>query len=219
MSKVRIWDLPTRLFHWLLVLAISGALVTQYLGGTAMAWHFRFGYLALSLVGFRVIWGLIGTRHARFASFVRGPGVILAYLRGRVAPDEATPGHNPLGALSVLAMLGVVLLQTGSGLFASDDIAAQGPLAKFVDQGLSEQISTLHAQVGAKVIYALVGLHLCAIAYYRLRRRVNLIWPMVSGDKMPARASDAVKEGWGVWVRALICFLACAATVGYLTSL
>ncbi len=219
MNKVRIWDLPTRLFHWLLVLAISGALVSQYLGGTAMAWHFRFGYLALSLVGFRVIWGLIGTRHARFASFVRGPSVVIAYLRGRMAPDKTTAGHNPLGALSVLAMLAVVLLQTGSGLFASDDIAAQGPLAKFIDQDLSEQISSLHAQLGANVIYALVGLHLCAIAYYRLRRRVNLVWPMVCGDKAPASASDAVTEGWGLWALALLCFLACAGLVGYLISL
>lgn len=219
MSKVRIWDLPTRLFHWLLVVAVTGALISQYLGGTAMAWHFRFGYLALALVGFRMGWGLIGSRHARFASFVRGPAALINHLRGGIAPGKTTPGHNPLGALSVLTMLGVILLQAGLGLFASDDIAAQGPLARFIDPGLSEQLSTLHAQLGTKVIYILICLHLGAITYYLLRRRINLIWPMITGDKTHADVSDAIHEGWRLWARALICFLVCAATVGYIASL
>lgn len=219
MSKVRIWDLPTRLFHWLLVVAVSGALVSQYLGGTAMAWHFRFGYLALTLVGFRVIWGLIGSRHARFASFVRGPKAILHYLRGGATSDNAEPGHNPLGALSVLAMLGVIGLQAGSGLFASDDIAAQGPLAKWINQGLSEQIGWLHVEYGAKLIYGLICLHLAAIAYHRLRHHVNLVWPMISGDKPHAKASDAIHDSWRLSALALICFLSCVAIVGYVISL
>lgn len=219
MSQVRIWDLPTRLFHWLLVMAISGALLTQYMGGTAMAWHFRFGYLALSLIGFRLIWGLIGSRHARFASFVRGPAVILAYMRGRQTAGETHPGHNPLGALSVLAMLVVILLQAGSGLFASDDIASQGPLAKFIEQDLSEQISTLHAHVGAKLIYTLVGLHLCAIAYYRLRHHLHLVWPMLCGNKELPDTRDAVSDNWRLRALALACFLACVLGVYLLTTL
>ena len=198
---------------------VSGALISQYLGGTAMVWHFRFGYLALALVGFRVLWGLIGSRHARFASFVRGPLAILRYLRGQAGEHDATPGHNPLGALSVLAMLGLVMLQAGSGLFASDDIANQGPLAKFVEQEVAEKIGWLHAEYGARIIYGLICLHLAALAYYRLRRHINLIWPMITGDKTLAQATDAVQDDWRLWARALICFLGCLGLVGYIISL
>jgi cytochrome b len=220
----RIWDLPTRLFHWSLVAAISGALLTQYLGGTAMVWHFRFGYATLTLVLFRIIWGFVGTRHARFANFVRKPLDVIAYIKSHAKEDHQTahiksPGHNPLGALSVLAMLGAVLLQVGTGLFANDDIAEQGPLAKLIDKSLSDQISVLHSEIGIKLIYVLVALHIAAIAYYFVRKRVNLVHPMVSGDKPDADPAHAVEDGWPERATALACLSVSIGIVWLLTSL
>jgi len=218
-AQTRVWDLPTRLFHWLLVIAIVGALVTQYMGGSAMRWHFRFGYAALTLVLFRILWGFVGTRHARFAHFVRGPSLVIAYMKGRHAPTRPTPGHNPLGALSVLAMLGAVLLQTSTGLFANDDIAEQGPLAKFIDKALSDQISMLHSEISIKLIYALVALHIAAVAYHLVHKRVNLVRPMLTGDKPDVDSCDAVQDSWGEHALALACLLVSAGLVWFLTSL
>jgi cytochrome b len=229
---VRIWDLPTRLFHWLLVLAISGAVFTQYgaayIGETAMAWHFRCGYAALTLVLFRIIWGFAGTRHARFANFVRGPSAVLAYAKtlnsaemeaAHSAAQGHSAGHNPLGALSVLAMLGAILLQAVTGLFANDDIAEQGPLARLIDKGLSDQISAWHSHYGIQFVYALLALHLLAIAYYLVRRRVNLIGPMLSGDKPHADAAHGVTDGWVEHARALACLSVCMGLVWLLATL
>jgi cytochrome b len=126
--KIRIWDLPTRLFHWLLVMAVIGSFMSVKLGGNAMIWHGRFGYFVLTLLFFRLIWGFVGTHHARFAQFIKSPQAILAYLKN---PAE-TPGHSPIGAISVLVLLGLFLAQALAGLFASDDIAFDGPLAKYV---------------------------------------------------------------------------------------
>lgn len=221
MNKVRVWDLPTRLFHWLLAISVFGALITQYLGGTAMEWHFKFGYVALGLVIFRLIWGLIGPRYARFMSFVRSPRAIAAYLRGLGASPAL--GHNPLGALSVLAMLGVVLVQAGTGLFSNDEISAQGPLAKFIDEGLSGQISEFHGEVSGTLIYVLIGLHLAAIAFYRLRKKQHLVGPMISGDQLlDASAAQAqqlsAQDGWREHLLALACAAFSAAVVWFVVS-
>lgn len=219
-GKVRIWDLPTRLFHWSLAAAISGALITPHLGDTAMPWHFRCGYAALTLVLFRLMWGVVGTRHARFTQFVKGPGAIVAYLRGKPAPaSSSSAGHNPLGALSVLAMLAIVLAQAGSGLFSNDDISSEGPLVALIDKALSDQISHWHAHITPKMIYALMGLHVLAVFGYLLLKRVNLIGPMVLGDKAHAPLHEAVEDGWAVWARALICLSCSASLVWWLLRL
>jgi cytochrome b len=225
-AGVRIWDLPTRLFHWSLVLAISGAVLTQYgaafIGDTAMVWHFRCGYAALTLVLFRIVWGFVGTRHARFANFVRRPSAVLAYARTlnstemeavHAAKAAHSAGHNPLGALSVLAMLGAVLLQAATGLFANDDIAEQGPLARLIDKSLSDQISAWHSHHGIQLVYMLVALHLLAIAYYLLRKRVNLIAPMLTGDKPHADTAHGVPDGSAEHARALACLSVCVGVV------
>ena len=122
---IEVWDWPVRLFHWLLLALVVGSVVSVKIGGGAMVWHGRFGQAILGLVVFRVVWGLIGSRTARFASFVRGPRAIADYLAGR----WRGVGHNPLGALSVLAMLAVIGFQAATGLFAYDDIAFRGPMA------------------------------------------------------------------------------------------
>ncbi|MGH6645400.1 cytochrome b/b6 domain-containing protein [Aquabacterium sp.] len=211
MKAIRVWDLPTRLFHWALVVIIAGAFITQYLGGEAMAWHFRFGYAALVLVLFRVLWGLIGPRYARFASFLRSPATIVSYLRGRTGGHGS--GHNPLGGLSVLAMLAVILLQAGSGLFSNDDIATEGPLAHVIDKGLSDQLSWLHAQVTGPLIYGLIGLHLLAIAYHRVFKKRDLVTPMITGDQLTESDDLPANDNAPVRTVALLLMGCCAMGV------
>jgi cytochrome b len=185
-QRVLVWDLPTRLFHWLLAAAIPAAVATGMLGGELMVWHGRLGLFILGLVAFRLTWGFVGSRHARFASFVRGPAAIAAYLRG----EWRGSGHNPLGALSVLAMLGLIALQVGTGLFANDDIAFRGPLADLAGDDLSSRLTSLHALTQYGLI-AVVVLHAAAIVYYVRVRRERLVGAMLTGYKeLPLQASE-----------------------------
>lgn len=196
MNKVRIWDLPTRIFHWALVVSLVGLVVTGQVGGGAMVWHFRLGYGVLSLLLFRLVWGFVGGRWSRFGVFVVGPQAVWRYLRGTHA--EASIGHNPLGALSVLAMLGFVLLQVASGLVSDDEIATAGPLAKMVSGFWVGKATYYHTAVGQYVLYALVLLHVCALIFYWFRRKERLVPAMWHGDKelegMHASARDDMRS-------------------------
>ena len=145
-----------------------------------MEWHKRTGFLVIGLVTFRVIWGFVGSHHARFANFVRGPTGIMEYVRDKAAESA---GHNPLGALSVVAMLVVLAFQAGSGLFANDDIMLEGPYAGIVGKEMSDWLTTLH-KINSNVILVLVGLHIAAIAFYFFRKKINLILPMLTGKKL-----------------------------------
>lgn len=174
--SVKVWDLPLRLFHWLLLACVVTAVVTVQIGGELMPWHGRAGLTALGLVVFRLVWGLFGSRTARFASFIRGPLAIKAYLQGQ----WRGVGHNPLGALSVLALILVVGAQAGSGLFCNDDIAFQGPLADWVGKDRSDFLGGVHDLL-SKFLFLLIGLHLVAIAFYARVKRQNLVRPMVTG--------------------------------------
>jgi cytochrome b len=176
MSRQRIWDLPTRLFHWSLVGTIVFAVVTGKIGGNWIEWHGRSGLFILGLIIFRVIWGFVGSPTARFANFVRGPRAIKAYLKG----EWQGVGHNPLGALAVLGLLTLTIAQVASGLFANDDIAFQGPLAALLSKEASDQSRALHSQVFYGLL-AIVGLHLAAIAFYARVKKTNLVLPMVTG--------------------------------------
>lgn len=188
MSKVLVWDLPLRLFHWLLVLLVVTSVVSAKIGGNAMQLHMWSGYAVLALGLFRVLWGFLGSTHARFASFVRGPAAIWAYLRGLARREpEKHLGHNPAGAWSIILMLVVILAQAGTGLFANDDIATEGPLAKLVSKALSDRLTGLH-HLNVKLLYALVALHLSAILFYLLGKGENLVRPMISGYKDTATA-------------------------------
>ncbi len=174
-----VWDLPTRLFHWLLVLLIIGSYLAVKAGGNWIDWHFRAGYAILALIAFRIVWGFVGGRYARFRSFLFGPRRILAYLRG--APDApAGPGHNPLGALSVFAMLLLIGAQAVLGLFANDDIASEGPLASLVSKDTSDFLTSLHLR-HELILLVLIGLHVVAIAWYRIIRGRRLLPPMITG--------------------------------------
>lgn len=175
---IHLWDLPTRLFHWLLVLAVVGAFVTVKIGGNLMVWHGRLGLFIVGLLAFRLVWGVIGSTYARFTQFVRGPSAIKAYLAGA----WQGVGHNPLGALSVLGLLGIMIAQGVTGLFANDDIAFNGPLQALVSKDTSDAITGWH-HLGEKAIFALVGLHLAAIIFYAHKKGEKLVPPMVTGKK------------------------------------
>jgi cytochrome b len=218
MKKIRIWDLPTRLFHWTLTVLIVVAVVTQNIGGNAMEWHFRAGYTILALIAFRVLWGLVGTRYARFSSFLYRPSDIVNYVRGRQEKQVAL-GHNPLGALSVLAMLGVLLVQALTGLFANDDIAYEGPLVSFVSKELSDRVTWFHTEVNAILIYVLVAFHLLAIVFYWIVKKRNLIKPMITGDQEVESDAPAANDSWAMRLLALVLLAGCAAIVYYITAL
>lgn len=174
-----VWDLPVRVAHWSLVLAVAGCFATHYAGLEWFAWHRRFGYAVLILAVFRIVWGFVGTRHARFVRFVRGPGAILDYLRGNGSP---TVGHNPLGALSVLALLVLLLLQAATGLFANDEIMSMGPFYGWIAPQLSNRITTVH-RLNSDGLLVLIGVHLAAVAYYVRVRREALVRAMLTGRK------------------------------------
>jgi cytochrome b len=210
LRRVRVWDLPTRLFHWSLALCMLTAFVSAQSGGiTAQRLHYLCGYAVLVLVGFRIAWGFAGPRYARFAQFVQGPAATLVYARtllGSAAPASAPghPGHNPLGALSVLALLAACGLQSATGLFSKDDIASEGPLARYVSDALVDRFTRAH-DAGANALYVLLGLHLLAVALYRWVKRENLVLPMITGDKLLApgdAAADA--QDRPLWPRALL---------------
>jgi cytochrome b len=182
-----LWDLPLRVFHWTLAAAVTAAIATGELGGAWMPWHGRAGLLIVGLIVFRVLWGVLGSATARFTQFAPTPARLLAYLRGR----WRGVGHNPLGALSVFALLGLLSLQAATGLLGNDDIAFAGPLNHLVDDALGARATGWH-RVIANGLIALVALHLLAIAFHVLVKRHRLVRPMLSGRQMLAPGQDAV---------------------------
>ena len=213
-SKTRVWDLPTRLFHWALVVCVVGALVTVKLGGNWMQWHMNFGIATLALLVFRTIWGLVGPRYARFSSFLPSVRAAWGYLRSASTHTQHHAGHNPLGAWSVYALLGVLLVQASTGLFVSDDIMYQGPLSVLVSNDLVAQLTSVH-KLGELVIFSLLGLHLIAITVYTIKGH-GLVGQMIHGDSnsnnltadtLPAQDDWRVRVG----ALALAVVLACIA--------
>lgn len=187
-AKRLVWDLPLRLFHWLLALSIFGSWLTAEL--EEMQLHFWLGYWIIGLLIFRVLWGVIGPKHARFTSFTPGPGRLLRYVKELAKGAAAqSVGHNPVGSLSVLAMLILVAAQAGTGLFTTDDIIWSGPYFPAVDGDTSDALSTFH-RTNFNWILALIALHLIAVAFYWLVKKQNLVLPMITGRK-PA---DVVPE-------------------------
>ncbi len=215
---VRVWDLPTRLFHWALVACIVGSAVTGQVGGNAMVWHFRCGYAIATLLLFRILWGFVGGRWSRFASFVKGPGAVLAYLRGR-APVLHTAGHNPLGALSVIAMLLVLVAQVASGSMSDDEIAWFGPMTKFVSGATVALATWYHKGWGKYLVLALVLLHLLAVAYYEAVKRQSIVGPMVAGDKQFAEPVASARDDLASRLGALVLLGLCAGVVYWAVSL
>lgn len=191
----RVWDLPTRLTHWLLAAAVIGSVVTAKIGGGAMVWHTRLGFVVLALLVFRLLWGLLGGRWSRFASFIYAPATLLRYLRGQAREGEHLEvGHSPLGALSVFGLLAVLASQVGTGLVSDDEIAFIGPLNKFVSIDTGLAATSWHKTWGQWMVLALVALHVLAIVVYLVRRK-NLVGPMITGDKALPPGTPASADG------------------------
>lgn len=212
MSKIRVWDLPTRVFHWVLVAAVAGLIITGNVGGNWMVWHMRAGHLVGALVLFRVVWGVVGGHWSRFSTFVPSPRGVLSYWRSTQRPPSL--GHNPLGALSVLAMLAALTAQVLTGLVSDDEIAFSGPLYPLVSNQLSAWATWFHKDVGKLMLLALVVLHVLAIVYYQAVKKQRLVRGMLTGnvDMPPAspplpQSNDSMGRRW----LALCVFAACAA--------
>lgn len=192
-----IWDAPTRIFHWALAASIGAAWWTGENG--LIEWHSRIGMVVLALLLFRLLWGLIGGSTARFAVFVRGPRSVLDYVRGLYPPHA---GHNPLGALSVIGLLGVTAGVVGLGLFAVDEDGLwPGPLSRRVSADLSESATELHEHQAFDLLLVLMVLHVTAIAYYLLVKRKNLVTPMISGRGTLEEGASPLRQApvWRAW--------------------
>ena len=182
MKLIKVWDLPTRLFHWILVLVLLTSVYTGLDGGfEEMDYHKLSGYTVLTLILFRLSWGFISKGNAGFSKFIVGPSKIRAYLKGGM--KEESTGHNPLGGLSVIAMLSIILLQVISGLFSNDDIMIEGPLIHLISDDLSSQFTSIH-HLNAWLLAGIVTLHLCAILYHKLVLKHELVKAMFTGNKM-----------------------------------
>ncbi len=218
LARTRIWDLPTRLFHGLLAVTVTGVLVTGWTG--VMDWHFRLGYAVLALLLFRLVWGFMGGRWSRFAAFAHGPRSVAAYLRGQAHPDHLI-GHNPLGSLSVFAMLAVLALQVATGLVADDAITYAGPLAHTVSGAMSSLATGWHAGQGKWVVIALIALHLAALLYHGLVRRQRLVASMITGDKVLSRATPVTpsRDDAAMRLLALAVFAGCVAVAVWIGTM
>jgi cytochrome b len=218
LRTIRVWDLPTRLFHWTLALCALGLFVTGKIGGEAMPWHARLGYAVGSLLLFRVAWGVVGGHWSRFASFTYSPRIVLNYLRG--APSAELPiGHGPLGSVSVYALLAFLAAQVATGLFSANLEEFAGPFNSFVSNATASLLTAYHKNVGEPTLVALVLLHVAAIAFYHLRRGQNLIGPMLHGDKSLASAAPASRDDWRSRLLAAVLLILAAGAVAGLISL
>ncbi|TFY98405.1 cytochrome b/b6 domain-containing protein [Ramlibacter humi] len=215
-STVRVWDLPTRLFHWALVFCVVSLAITAY-RENALEWHAKLGYAVCALLLFRLVWGFIGGRWSRFASFFYSPASVMAYLRGQSHPDHLV-GHNPLGTGSVIAMLVFLIAQVATGLVSDDESTFTGPLNRFVATSKGLAATWYHKRIGQWVLLALVVLHVGAIAFYLLHKKENLVRPMVSGDKAVDGQPQPSRDDAASRVLALAVFGACSAFVWWLVK-
>ena len=215
-ERVKVWDGAVRLVHWGIV--VTFGVSWWSVGAGRMDIHLPAGYTMLTLVLFRIVWGFVGSDTARFSRFVRGPAAVLGYARTLLKPRGALSiGHNPLGALSVVALLGLLLAQVLLGLFAVDtDAIESGPLAHLVSFDTGRQAARLHGLVfdGLQIV---AGLHILAVLYYMVVKRTNLIGPMVTGIKRLPITNRRPIRIVSPWI-ALLLFLAVAGLVWLLVT-
>ena len=201
--RIAVWDLPTRLFHWTLVglIAFSWWTAEEHYYDL----HLWSGIAVLTLITFRLLWGIFGSSTSRFANFVRGPAAVRDYLSGKWRGI----GHSPLGALSVVALLGLVAVQAGLGLFASDeDGLLLGPLSHLIGGDASEEVTDLHEDL-FNVLLVLIAVHVAAVLFYWVARKQDLIGPMVTGSAELDPETEPMRPG--KWWVALICLIAAIA--------
>lgn len=220
LQSIRIWDLPTRVFHVLLALSIAGLMATGEVGGDAMSIHFLLGYNVLALIMFRLLWGVLGGHWSRFSHFVPTPSGLLAYvqsLRSQQAADHV--GHNPLGALSVLGMLSFLLFQVFSGFFSDDEIANSGPWTPFISADWVSFATEYHSDIGKAALLILIGLHILTVIYYKRIKQLDLITPMLYGDKMLPTETQASRDTFTSRLFALGLYAGCLYAVYRLVNI
>jgi cytochrome b len=211
-EKRLVWDLPLRLFHWLFATSIFASWYTAEVD--EMEIHFWLGYFMIGLVLFRLVWGFIGPKHARFSSFLRSPPAIWMYLKGK---SQQTVGHNPLGGLMVIAMIVLVGLQAAAGLFATDDIIWAGPYNPAVAGETAEKLTAFH-HYNFNVILGAIVLHLVAIAFYAFGKRQNLVPPMLHGRKHATVVPEHEAIAHSQLLKAAIVIAVSGAAVWWLVS-
>jgi cytochrome b len=181
--RILVWDIPTRLFHWLLVALVTVSFVTGKIGPTAMHYHEYSGVAILMLVLFRCGWGFVGSEPSRFRSFLRGPSAVIRYASTLFQRRPARHlGHNPLGGWSVILLLICLLVQAGTGLFANDDILTEGPLFDWISKDASDWLTGIH-HLNRSVLVGLITIHVGAVLFYLIYKKENLIFPMITGFK------------------------------------
>jgi cytochrome b len=178
--KIYVWDGVVRACHALLIIGVISAFTSYQLD--LMEWHMWNGYMLLATVFVRIIWGFTGPVNARFAHFIKSPLVVWNYIRTWRAQAVGTT-HNPLGGYAVLALLGALLLQAGTGLFSTDDILVEGPLYAYVSSAIGDIATGIHENAFWFLLLPLVGVHITAVITYRLVKKVDLVTPMVTGYK------------------------------------
>ncbi|SAY50469.1 cytochrome b/b6 domain-containing protein [Neisseria weaveri] len=182
-QKLKVWDLPTRIFHWTLAASIVFMWYSAETGGSWLEWHLRAGLLVLGLIIFRICWGFFGSDTAKFSHFVRGPSQIIRYTQGKISENEQ-PGHNPVGALMVLALLAAVAFQATTGLFAADEntFVNNGYLNSLVSEETGSTARRIHI-LFFNILAGLAGIHIATILIYKFVKKHNLITPMITGYK------------------------------------
>jgi cytochrome b len=208
---MRVWDAPTRLFHWAIVLLIAFSYVSIHRGWTE--YHFLSGYTVLALLLFRIAWGFVGSQTSRFGSFLRSPVEGLRHLAHfhRREPDTEI-GHNAAGGWMVLALLAAIAVQAGTGLFSNDDILSEGPLAHLVPKALSDRISGWHA-FSFNVLLGLMALHVLVVLLYALVKRHDLVRPMLTGRKRLPATMQQPRMASSVLAAGLLALAACVVWV------
>lgn len=220
MAKVKVWDLPIRLFHWILV-ACFAFLFLSGETGYLFDWHPVIGVVVLALLLFRIIWGFVGSTTARFSNFLYSPARIIAYAKTLLSRSaEPHAGHNPLGSLMVFAMLAGLLFQGFTGLFTTDDVLVEGPLYSYVDESTAEWFGSLHHQ-SFEILMPFVVLHIAAIIFYRVYKKANLVTPMINGySELPEAEAGQLKmvSGWVGVVLMAACYAVLYFTFRWLSG-
>ena len=188
-NTIKVWDISIRLFHWLLLAAIVFCWWSAR-QDDMLEWHMRSGYLVLGLLGYRLLWGVAGSRYARFSHFIYTPKRTFTYLISLIKGQEKHYlSHNPLGGLAVIALLLFCAIQAGTGLFANDDIFLEGPLAQYVSSATSSALTSFHKQ-WFDALLVLIGLHILAVLFHQFFRKEKLLQGMITGKKNVTEAAD-----------------------------
>lgn len=201
MNWILVWDVPTRFFHWLLVFLVGNLFYTGFAG--EMVWHFRLAYVVLTLIFFRICWGFIGSTYSRFSSFLFPSLELIDYIKNLFNPHPLKhyTGHNPLGGLSVMVLLSLILIQVISGLFTTDDIASEGALYGLVSTKVGSFFTKIH-KLNFKLLLSFIILHISAVLFYLFYRKENLIKPMLSGYK--TTQENLIIKSTKIWVALIL---------------